>query len=282
VVNEPVRGQTARDAAPAHALVIKLGGRAFERPDAFPEFAAALRECARRVVLVHGGGAEVSAWSGKLGLPAQFLDGLRVTDPPTLEVATAVLAGLSNKRLVAALRARGVDAVGLAALDGGIASVAPHTDAARLGEVGEVRGIETRWLAELIGSGRVPVLASIGADGTRLLNLNADDLAAALAGALGASLLLLSDVEGVSLGGRVVPELAAGSIEPALAGGEISGGMAAKLRAAARALALGAHDAAIARWSGREHFDALLAGRAAGTRIVPGSASPSAEEVHHA
>jgi acetylglutamate kinase len=86
----------------------------------------------------------------------------------------------------------------------------------------------------------------------------------------------------VSLGGRVVPELAAETIEPALAGGEITGGMAPKLRAAARALALGAHDAAIARWSGREHFDALLAGRAAGTRIVSGNASPSAEEVHHA
>ena len=104
-------------------LVVKLGGRALDAPGALSECAAALREAgssgpsARALLVVHGGGAEVTAWCARLGVEARFADGLRVTDASTLEIAAAVLAGLANKRLVAALRARGLDAVGLSALD---------------------------------------------------------------------------------------------------------------------------------------------------------------------
>ena len=269
-------------AAVGRPVVLKLGGRALEAPGAAAELADELLETGARAVLVHGGGAEVSAWSARLGLEPQFLGGLRVTDQATLEVATAVLAGLSNKRLVAALRARGVDAIGLAALDGGIARVAPHAEAAGLGEVGEVRGIETAWLAALLDAGRVPVLASIGADGERLLNLNADDLAAALAGALGGSLLLLTDVDGVSVGGRVAVRLDAAAIERALAIGDVTGGMAPKLRAALRALLAGAREAVITRWAGRGTLGGLLSGHGGGTRIVSSTSSRAIEEVHHA
>ena len=85
-------------------VVIKIGGRAMEAPGATRELASAIGSLPGEAIVVHGGGAEVSAWSGRLGIPPRFVDGLRVTDTPTLEVVVAVLAGLANKRLVAELR----------------------------------------------------------------------------------------------------------------------------------------------------------------------------------
>jgi acetylglutamate kinase len=267
-------------------VVIKLGGRALELPGALSQMSDELRELGRAAVIVHGGGGEVSAWCAKLGLEPRFSDGLRVTDADTLEVAAAVLAGLANKRLVAALRSRGVDALGLAALDAGLARVTPHTDADRLGEVGEVRAIETSWLERLMAEGRVPVLSSLGADGARLLNLNADDLAAALAGALRAALLLLSDAPGVRLGGRVVRRLETSEIAHALESPEVTGGMVPKLRAAARAIEGGASDVWIARWAGAGTLAALLSGRASGTHITreetAGETAADSLEARHA
>jgi len=132
----------------APARVLKLGGRALEATGALAAFAAALarqHEALGATLLVHGGGAEVSEWSMRAGLAPHFSDGLRVTDPATLEIVAAVLAGLANKRLVAALRAAGLDAVGLSLVDG-LARVRRHPDAARLGEVGVIEAIDTTLL----------------------------------------------------------------------------------------------------------------------------------------
>ena len=249
-------------------LVVKLGGRALEGADALAELAQALK--GRSAVLVHGGGNEVTAWSARLGLAPKFEGGRRVTDAATLEVATAVLAGLVNKRLVAALRARGVDAVGLSALDG-IASVA-RVDG--MGEVGRVSAIDPALLRGLLESGRVPVLASIGQEGGALLNVNADDFAAALAPALKAqALVLLSDTPGLILKGAVVGEVASGEIEALLESPEVTGGMGPKLEAARAATASGACDAAwIAQWNGAGTLDALLAGNGIGTKVAEGVA----------
>ncbi|MCC6349499.1 MAG: acetylglutamate kinase [Candidatus Eisenbacteria bacterium] len=250
-------------------LVLKLGGRALETPGAAAEFAGALAALGRPAVLVHGGGAEVTQWCLKLGLETRFADGLRVTDAATLEVAAAVLAGLANKRLVAALRERGVDAVGLAALDGGTLAVRPHARASSLGAVGEVAGADPSLLESLLAAGRTPVLASLGAYRGALLNVNADDAAAALAAALGAcDLLLLSDAPGLELDGAVVRELPAAAIARALARPEVGGGMRPKLRAAAAALAAGVGRAHIACWNGPETLAALLGGTGAGTTLV--------------
>ena len=260
----------------AAPVVVKLGGRALEGPAATRELAAALRRLPGPAVVVHGGGAEVSRWCGRLGLAPRFHDGLRVTDPATLEVAAAVLAGLANKRLVAALRAAGLDAVGLAALDGGTLAAVAHPEAARLGEVGAVGGADPALLRDLHAAGRVPVLSSLGAEGERLLNLNADDVAAALAAALAAAdLVLLSDAPGLVLGGAVVPTLAGGDLEAVLDHPEVRDGMRPKLRAAARALAGGAGRAHIAAWQGPLTLSRLLAGEATGTTIYP-AAAPAA------
>jgi acetylglutamate kinase len=240
-------------------LVVKLGGRSLEAPGALNELATALADAACQTVVVHGGGAEVSGWCERLGLEPRFDDGLRVTDAATLEVAAAVLAGLANKRLVAALRAEGIDAIGLAALDAEIVRVRPHTNRERLGHVGEVTGVDAARLGLLLGARLVPVIASIGAHEGALLNLNADDVAAAIAGALGArALVLLSDTPGVRLGGTIVPTLDPAGVDAALAGTDVAGGMRPKLRAARAAVDSGAHRAWIATWQGPGTLRALL------------------------
>lgn len=257
------------DQKASRAVVVKLGGRALEAPGAAAEFADALAALGRPAVVVHGGGAEVTQWCLRLGLEARFTDGLRVTDGPTLDVVAAVLAGLANKRLVAALRARGVDAVGLSALDGGILEVRPHARASVLGAVGETGGADPSLLASLLAAGRTPVLASLGAHAGELLNVNADDAAAAVAAALGAAeLVLLSDAPGLKLGGEVVRELAAAEIDAALARPEVEGGMRPKLRAAAAALAAGVARAHIACWNGPATLVSLLEGAGAGTALL--------------
>jgi acetylglutamate kinase len=264
-------------------VVIKLGGRALETPGAERELGAALAATPGPRVLVHGGGAEVSAWCARLGIEPRFLDGLRVTDAATLEVATAVLAGLANKRLVASLLEAGVDAVGLSALDGGIVTATPHPDAERLGEVGRVRSISPALLETLLAQGRVPVLASIAAHGRRLLNLNADDLAAAIAAALGArALVLLSDTPGLILEGGRVAKLSHAELDRARAHPDVQGGMRPKLEAAQAAIEAGVPRVHIAAWQGPGTLGDLLGAHAAraehaaqapGTTISNGAAA---------
>jgi acetylglutamate kinase len=239
--------------------VVKLGGRSLESTGAVAELASELAALGGGVVLVHGGGAEVTAWCARLGLQARFDEGLRVTDGETLDVATAVLAGLTNKRLVAALRHAGIDALGLSALDGGIVEVRPHADRARLGEVGEVAAVNAVRLGRWLDEGLVPVVASIGASEGTLLNLNADDVAAALASAIGAaSLVLLSDTRGVRLGGSIATHLDASAIDTALAGRDIEGGMRVKLRAARAAVTSGVPRVHVTTWQGTGTLTALM------------------------
>jgi acetylglutamate kinase len=261
---------------PTAPLVIKLGGRALEAPGAARELAAELARLPGGSLLVHGGGAEVTEWCTKLGIAPRFLEGLRVTDPDTLEVAVAVLAGLANTRLVATLRAAGVDAVGLSALDGGTVEVERHADASRLGAVGQVVAVQPQLLETLLAQGRTPVLASIGAAGEQLLNINADDLASGLAGSLGArALLLLSDTPGLKLDGRVVRRLGAHEVAMALGHPDVKDGMRPKLRAAAAAIEAGAQRVVIGAWAGPGTLTALLAGEGGGTTFAAGALEAS-------
>jgi acetylglutamate kinase len=255
-------------------IVVKLGGRAIESlgPAAL---AREIAPWAGHIVLVHGGGAEVSDWCARLGITPRFADGLRITDDATLEVAVAVLAGLSNKRLVAGLRAQGIDAIGLAALDAGIAEVGVHPDP-RLGAVGQIVAVHPDMLEKLIAAKLTPVLASIGEREGSLLNLNADDLAGALAAALGApALVLLSDTPGVLLGGAVVPHLDAASLDAALEHRDVTGGMRPKLRAARAAIHAGTRRAVIGAWNGPGSLAALIAGTAPAT-VVAATLEPEA------
>jgi acetylglutamate kinase len=267
-------------------VVLKIGGRALEpagepaasaatratdapAEDALAALAADLEALGAPVVIVHGGGAEVTLWCERMSIPPRFVDGLRVTDRAALEVATAVLAGLANKRLVARLRATGLDAVGLSGLDGGTIEAVPHPRAAALGAVGAVRDVRPALLQTLLDQGRVPVIASICDHGGALLNVNADDLAAALAGALQArALILLSDAPGLVIGGAVVPRLDPGALPKAIDHPEVKGGMRPKLIAARAALEAGVPRVHIAAWAGPGTLPAILGATGGGTTVA--------------
>jgi len=244
-------------------MTIKVGGVAGQHADGLRVIAS---DAPAGTVIVHGGGAEVAEWSGRSGLAPVIRDGLRVTDPTTLEVVVAVLGGLVNTRIVAALAAAGRAAVGLTGVDGGLLRLQRRDPA--LGEVGEVTGVEPALLDLLAGAGLLPVVASIGpAPEGGVLNVNADEVAGALAAARGGRLLLCTDVAGVQLDGRVLDRLDAGLARRMLEDGSASSGMRPKLRAALAAAEAGC-DVRIVDGRSAAEVARALDGRPAGTLVT--------------
>jgi acetylglutamate kinase len=244
-------------------ITIKLGGVAGQHAASVLLVANATP---RNTVVVHGGGNEVERWSRRMGLEPRTHDGLRVTDPETLEVVVAILGGLVNTRLVAALSTAGRPAVGLTGADGGLLSIRRRGPA--LGEVGEVLDADPALLDTLTGAGMLPVVASIGVDEEgSLLNVNADEAAGAIAAARGGLLLLCTDVAGVQRDGSVLERLDAPDAELMLADGSASAGMRPKLRAALVAARAGCQVRIV---DGRERADLerALRGDAAGTMVT--------------
>lgn len=213
--------------------VVKVGGRVVESPEAREALARRLEALDGPWILVHGGGSEISRWQDRLGLPVVVRDGLRVTTEEGIRVASMVLSGWVNKRLVAALLDRGVPAVGLSGEDGGLLR-AELRDGGRLGAVGRVVSVDPAPLRALLGAGLVPVVSPLArGPGGAPLNVNADEAAAALAVAVGASELdLVSDVPGVLRGGEPVERLEAGEAAALRESGAVTGGMAVKVASA--------------------------------------------------
>jgi acetylglutamate kinase len=237
--------------------VIKVGGNEVDDGEWLARLAGAVAGRAGRTVLVHGGGKEVTALQRALGAEPEWRDGLRVTGDEGMRAVAMVLSGLVNKRIASALLTAGVDALGISGEDGALleAEVA-------LGRTGEVRRVRSALLHGLLAQGLVPVVSPVsrGPDG-RALNVNADDAAAAVAAAMEAGeLLFVSNVPGVLAGGEVVAAIGACEVEALIADGTAAGGMAPKLRAAARAAAGGV---ARVRIGGVE----MLGDEAAGTRV---------------
>lgn len=252
--------------------VVKIGGNELDRPAWVAECARALRGIGPAVV-VHGGGQAVSDWSRRLGLPVEQRDGLRVTTPEIAQVVEMVLGGPTNRLLVSALRAAGLDAIGLSGVDGGLLTAQPLQNGVELGEVGEIVNVRASLLQSLLLAGLTPVVAPVApslSTPIRPLNVNADQAAAAIAAALGAQeLLFVSDVPGVTVEGVTQPTLASAEIEQMIEGGVATGGMAAKLRAAAQALRAGVRAVRIG--------DLDMFGHAtAGTRLLAAPPAPTA------
>jgi acetylglutamate kinase len=232
------------DGASGAPVVVKLGGTTLA------DQAATLREVAQRsgvdrVVLVHGGGKRLTAWLERMGVESRFEGGLRVTDDAALEVALGVLRGVINAELVATLRSMGADAVGWSGVDGGTLS-GPRV--VGLGRVVGPDAVRTEPMEALLAAGLLPVVAPAALDPDGVIcNVNADDAAAALAGALAARLVLLTDTDGVWGADRQrIPSLTVAESERLIAEGVIAGGMVPKVRCAERAIRGGAVQAVIA------------------------------------
>ncbi|MCY4075665.1 MAG: acetylglutamate kinase [Acidobacteria bacterium] len=229
----------ARRPGPA---VVKLGGELLEEPAVLGRVARRLAHLAEAgpLVVVHGGGREVSADLARRGIPVRAVDGLRITDGPTLDVVVGVLAGQVNTRLVAALAGAGASAGGLTAAAGRMTSVRRASryraaDGTRvdLGFVGQPVGEpRPRLVLDLCRTGHLPVVASIGASAAgQLFNVNADTLAGHLAAGLGASRLVIAGgTAGVlDADGRTIPAVDEAAIDDLIGRGRASAGMVAKL-----------------------------------------------------
>lgn len=243
---------------------MKIGGRAQGDPQLIVQLAAASGR-GQSLVIVHGGGDEVSALQRRLGLEPQFRGGRRVTSVEDLELVRMVLSGATNKRLVAQLLSAGVRAVGLSGEDAGLLT-ARITDP-DFGRVGGAMTAHPELLTHLWSGGFIPVVSPLGRDADDPqgggLNVNGDDAAAAIAAAIGADeLLLVADVAGVlDEAGAVIAELDGSAAQSLVASGVAKGGMAAKLEAGALALRGGVRRVRIGDL--RAITDA-----AAGTRLV--------------
>ncbi|HZV49704.1 MAG TPA: acetylglutamate kinase [Candidatus Dormibacteraeota bacterium] len=219
-------------------VVVKLGGNAIEqRKEETLLDVVLLRYVGMLPVLVHGGGPEITALSRRLGLEAEFRNGLRVTDPATMEVVKMVLTGKVSPDLVATLNRLGGQAVGMSGEDGPTIIAEPLDP--DLGLVGRVVQVNREPITALLQRGYVPVIASIGLgyDGLSY-NINADTVAAEIAVALGAAkLILLTDVPGVLDGeGRVISQLDRAEARRLIDANHVSGGMIPKLEACLRSL----------------------------------------------
>jgi acetylglutamate kinase len=228
-----------------HVVVVKYGGAAMDKTGLAASFAQdvmLLRSVGIRPVIVHGGGPAVTQMSDRLGIETTFVDGLRVTDAETLDVATMVLAGKLNTDVVSTLVAGGVSAVGLSGVDGRLL-LARKQEGPDLGFVGEVIHVEPGVLATLLHASFVPVVASIAMDETgQAYNVNADVVAAELAVALRAhKLVYLNDVPGlIGPSGDLLSELSvANAVQLLATPGVVAGGMIPKLESSIRALRAG-------------------------------------------
>lgn len=262
------KAETLVDALPymqryaGRTFVVKYGGHAMGDPEKAVDFAedvVLLKAVGINVVVVHGGGPQIGAMLKKVGVESQFIDGLRVTDKATAEVAEMVLCGAINKEIVGWIAKAGGKAMGVSGKDGGMVTARKVSRTRKdpdslieqvvdLGFVGEPEHIDTRVIETISGAGMIPVIAPIaaGPDGGTY-NVNADTMAGAIAAALGASrLFLLTDVPGVlDKQGKLMTDLTPSAIAGLKEDGTISGGMIPKLETCIHAVEAGCEAAVV-------------------------------------
>ena len=252
-------------------ILIKLGGTLLDTEASRHSLAgqiAAAAESGYAVVVVHGGGKQMTRFLSERGIESRFVNGLRVTTPETMDAVVKVLAGTVNHELVAALSKAGARAVGLSGVDSLLVE-AEQMDPA-LGAVGRVVKSNPALLQLLAVNGYIPVVACMAGDAQgRMYNVNADQMASACGAAFAADrLIFLTDVEGVlDAAKQVRPLLTIADCEQLIADGVATGGMQAKLNAAASALRQGARQVRIALGSAPNVISRLLAGEEMGTRL---------------
>ncbi len=266
-------------------FVVKYGGHAMGDPDLAHDFAqdvVLLKAVGINPVVVHGGGPQIGAMLKKLGVESTFVDGLRVTDKATAEVAEMVLSGAINKEIVRWIAGAGGKAIGISGKDGGLVTAAKVQRTTKdpgsqieqvvdLGFVGEPKSVDTSVIKTISDAGMIPVIApiAVGEDG-ETYNINADTMAGAIAAALGAArLFLLTDVAGVlNKDKQLLTDLRPADIAELQKDGTISGGMIPKLETCIHAVEAGCEAAVVL--DGRVPHAMLLeifTSRGAGTLI---------------
>ena len=227
-------------------IVIKLGGATLGNHDTIIEDAVKLQRQGRALVIVHGGARIVTEWLARQGTATRFVRGERVTDGLTLEMVTAVLGGLVNKEIVAAINSLGGQAVGITGIDGNLLQGSLRDK--EMGYVARITRINISLLEALLKSGYLPVVAPLSMyafdrpeDAPLVLNVNGDTVAGEIAAATRAErLIFLTDVAGIcDQSGGLIAELLASEAEALLASGMVSGGMIPKVKACLRAIPQG-------------------------------------------
>ena len=243
-------------------IVVKYGGHAMGEEHLAEDFGrdiALLKQVGVNPVVVHGGGPQINAMLKRLNVQSTFVDGLRVTDKTTVDVVEMVLAGTVNKYVSSLITRAGALAVGICGKDGGMIRARKVTRTKKdpgsmieevldLGFVGEPEHVDVRVIHALTGGGLVPVIAPVGVDADgQTYNINADTVAAAIAGALHATrLLMLTDVPGVlDANKKLIPDLTVADVQARIADGTITGGMIPKVENCVEAVKLGVKGAVI-------------------------------------
>jgi acetylglutamate kinase len=238
--------------SPNPSVLIKIGGNEIDDPVFLSELASVVRGLQTPVVIVHGGGKEISTLQQQLGIEPRYLDGVRITDAASLAVVEMVLCGVVNKRLVRSLLAGGVDALGLSGIDRGLIRAEkmqhPTQDMGFTGNVTSVRG---EVLLDLLAQGVTPVIAPICLGEDSSYNVNADHVAGAVAAAIQPSkVIFLTNVEGVLVDGKPVNTLTVAQTNALIEDGTIFGGMIPKVKTALHALDMGVPQAVITNLTG--------------------------------
>lgn len=254
-------------------LVIKLGGAALSCESTLNQVFKAVvnyqQQARRSIVIVHGGGYLVDDLMSSLNLPTVKKNGLRVTPYDQIPVIAGALAGTANKLLQGQAVKAGLNTVGLSLADGGLCMVEELDP--ELGAVGNATPGDSTVLQAILATGAMPIISSIGltAQG-QLMNINADQAAVAVAGALDADLVLLSDVSGVLDGkGHLIPSLTKEQATALISGHVITDGMVVKVEAALKAAADLGRPIEVATWRYPEKLTQLFAGENIGTQFLP-------------
>ena len=253
--------------------MVKIGGAVFDSRDTTIEDVVSLQQRGKSLVVVHGGGSLITEWLSRQGISTRFVRGERVTDRATLEVVTAVLAGLANKDIVAAINSSSGRAIGISGVDGAL--IQGRINNKELGYVGVVMKVDPAPLEALLQAGYIPVVSPVSLhsfdkpeDAPQILNINGDLVAGEISATIGAEkLIFITNVVGVcDQSGNLLPQLSSSEAEALMASGVASGGMIPKIKACLRALSSASTTCII---DGREPHALLreIEGQGSGTAI---------------
>ncbi len=233
-------------------IVVKVSGSELDDPAYLQNFAQAIHALNAPTVIVHGGGAEISSLQKSLDIQPQYLNGVRITDAQSLRLVEMVLCGTVNKRVVRALLAAGLDALGISGVDRGLVRARKMPNPTRdMGFTGEVAAVRAEVLTRLLDEGITPVVAPVCLGEDSSYNVNADHVAGAIAAAISASrTVFLTNVSGVLVGGQVAATLTRAEVNALIDDGTIFAGMIPKVQTALHALTMGVQQAVITDLAG--------------------------------